>query len=60
MCSKFWLGNHKRRDNFGRTYESIIFKWIVEIGCKVNWIELSQEVIKWRDFVSTAINLRVS
>jgi hypothetical protein len=32
-----------------------------EIGIDgVNWIRLDQDRVKWRDFVSTVMNLRVS
>jgi len=55
----FWLGGPKVRA-LGRPRR----RWednIREIGIHgANWIQLAQDRFRWRDFVNTVMNLRVS
>jgi hypothetical protein len=55
--------NPKGRDHLGRPrrrWEDNIRMDVKEIGWKgVEWIHLSQDRDKWRDLVSTVMNLRV-
>jgi transposase len=49
------LGRPRRR------WEDSIRKNLRDMGIDgVNWIQLAQDKVQWRDFVSTVMNIRVS
>jgi hypothetical protein len=57
----FWLGGPKVRDHWeeGRWEDNIKLD-LREVGIDgANWMRLAQDMVQWRDFVNTAMNLRV-
>ncbi len=59
----FWWGNLKERDILGdpsRRWEDNIKMDLQEGGCRdVDWIELAQDMDRWRTLVNEVMNLRV-
>jgi hypothetical protein len=59
---EFWLGGPKVRDHWEdrRKWEDNIKMDLREIGLDgANWIRLAQDMVQWRAFVNTVMNLRV-
>jgi hypothetical protein len=65
MFTGFWFGDAKVRDHWedlgigGR----ITLRWTLGRGDRDrwgNWIRLAQKRLRWRAFVNTVMNLRVS
>ena len=63
LCTGFWWGNLKERDDLGDLGvdgRNNIKMDIQEVGCGgVDWIELAQDRDMWRALVNAAMNLRV-
>ena len=62
-CTGFWWGNLRERDHWGDpgTDGRIILRWILrkrDVG-GMDWIELAQDMDRWRALVSAVMNLRV-
>jgi hypothetical protein len=54
----FWLGGPKRKPK--RRWEDNIKMDLREVGINgTNWIQLAQDRVQWRAFMSTVMNLRV-
>ena len=63
MCKRFWWGNLRERDHWGRSrrrWEDNIKMDLQEVGrgCG-DWMELAQNRDRWRALASTVINFRV-
>jgi hypothetical protein len=61
----FWLGGPKAKGPLGRPrlrWEDNIKMHLREIGIDdgTNWIRLGQDRVRWRAFVNSLMNLRVS
>jgi len=59
---KILVGKRERNRPFGRPgcrWEDNIKLNVIEIGCGVNWIHLSQDRDQWCALVKTVINLRI-
>ena len=63
LCTGFWWGNLRERDHWGdprRRWEDNIKMDLQEVGggCG-DWMELAQDMDRWRALVSAVRNLRV-
>ena len=59
----FWWGNQREREHLedpGVDGRIIIKMDLQEVGCGgMNWIELAQDMDRWRALVNAVMNLRV-
>jgi hypothetical protein len=53
------ITNQEEIKPLGRTSWWIILKWILDMMGWYDWIDLIQDMIRWRAFVHTVMNLRV-
>jgi len=62
-CTGFWWGNLRERDHWGDPDVDgrIILRWIFRKweGVVGDWMELAQDRDRWRELVSTVVNLWV-
>jgi hypothetical protein len=63
VFTRFWLGGPKVTRPLGRPrsrWKDSIKMDLREIGIDgANWIRLAEDRVRWRNFVSTVMNLRV-
>ena len=65
VCTRFWWGNLREKGYWGDQDVDgrIILRWILdlqEVGRDYgDWLELVQDMDRWRALVSTVMNLRV-
>jgi len=62
MCTGFWWGNLRERNHLGDPgVDGRILKWIFrkwDVG-GMDWIELAQDMDRWRAFVNAVMNFWV-
>ena len=62
MCTGFWWGNLRERNHLGDPgVDGRILKWIFrkwDVG-GMDWIELAQDMDRWRAFVNAVMNFLV-
>jgi hypothetical protein len=63
VCTGFWLGNLRERDQWGDPDPDgkVILRWIFRKweGVFGDWMELAQDRERWRALVGTVRDLRV-